>query len=61
MVLTARVISPDRLIEASCTPGTLDDEALYMQACEASVRTLKVAGPEPAPTLTPRVQELATP
>jgi hypothetical protein len=46
MVLTARIISPDRIIEANCSVGS-DDEALFMQACEESVGTLKVAGPEP--------------
>jgi hypothetical protein len=60
MMLTTRVISPDRLIEVTCTPGQ-EDEDLFMQACEASVRTLKVAGPEPAPTPTPGVEEIAIP
>lgn len=46
MYVTARVISPDRIIEADCTPGR-EDEDLYMRACEESLRTLKVAGPEP--------------
>jgi hypothetical protein len=52
MLLTARVISPERLIEIYCTPGR-EDEALFMQACEASVHTLKVAGPEPPPPTLP--------
>jgi len=47
MLLTARIISPDRIVEANCTPGS-DDESLFMQACEESVRTMKVAGP-PSP------------
>ncbi len=47
MQLTARVISPDRIIEVQCTPGSAD-EVLYMQACDESVRTIKVAGP-PSP------------
>jgi hypothetical protein len=46
MYVTARVISPDRIIEADCTPGR-EDEDLYLRACEESLRTLKVAGPEP--------------
>ena len=49
MQLTARVISPDRIIEVQCTPGSAD-EVLYMQACDESVRTIKVAGP-PSPEL----------
>ncbi len=47
MLLTARVISPDHIVEANCTPGSAD-EVLYLQACEESVRTIKVAGP-PSP------------
>jgi hypothetical protein len=57
MLLTARVISPDRLIEADCSPGAADED-LYMEACEESLRTIKIAGPEPPPTLTPGVLEL---
>lgn len=52
MLLTARVISPDHMVEANCTPGSAD-ESLYLQACEESLRTIKVEGPaspEPAPT-----------
>ena len=60
MQLTARVISADRIIEADCTPGT-SDESLYLQECEESVRTMKVAGPEPAPTPAPGVVELSSP
>ncbi len=58
MLLTARVISPDRIIEADCTPGRAN-EALYMQACDSSLRTMKVAGPEPAPEPPAGVQEIA--
>lgn len=56
MVLTARVISPERIIEASCTPGRSDQD-LYLEACEKSIRTIKVAGPEP-PSLQEPVLEL---
>jgi hypothetical protein len=55
MLLTARVISPDRVVEAACTPG-LEDERLYLEACDSTLHTLKVAGPEPPPTPTPVVQ-----
>ncbi len=48
MVLTARVISPDHIVEATCTPASAD-EALYMQACDESVRSIKVAGPPTPP------------
>jgi hypothetical protein len=47
MLLTARIISPDRIVEANCTPGSAD-ENLYLEACEETVRTIKVAGP-PSP------------
>ena len=57
MTLTARVISPDRIVEANCSAGS-EDEALFMQACDESVRTLKVAGPE-APAKPPEgIQEI---
>jgi hypothetical protein len=46
MLLTAHVISPERVVEADCTPG-LADEDLYLQACQHSVETMKVAGPAP--------------
>jgi len=49
MLLTARVISPDHLVEVNCTPGR-DDEDLYMQACDESVRTINLSGaPSPPP------------
>ena len=59
MVFTTRVISSERIIEISCTPGK-EDEELYLRACDETVRTLKVAGPEPPPPPAP-VVELATP
>ena len=51
MLLTTRIISPDRIVEANCTPGNAD-EGLYTQACDESVRTMKVAGP-PSPQTPP--------
>ena len=59
MLLTARVISSERIVEVTCTPGR-EDEDLYMQACDESVRTLKVAGPEPPPP-PPPILELTAP
>jgi len=58
MLLTARVISPDHIVEANCTPGRADED-LYMQACDESVRTIKVAGPPSPPPPTPGVMEIA--
>jgi hypothetical protein len=46
MWLSAHIMSPDRIVQADCTPGKAD-EALYLQACEESLRTIKLAGPEP--------------
>ncbi len=59
MLLTARVINPDRIVEVNCTPGQ-EEENLYMQACDQTVRTLKVAGPELPPPPAP-VYELGPP
>lgn len=59
MLLTARAISSERIVEVNCTPG-LEDEALYMRACDQTVRTLKIAGPEPPPPPAP-VYEISPP
>ncbi len=48
MLLTARIISPDRIVEANCSPGQADED-LYMEACDETVRTIHVAGPETPP------------
>jgi len=58
MLLTARIISPARIVEANCTPGSADED-LYMQACDDSVRTIKIAGPPSPPPPTPDVEEVA--
>lgn len=60
MLLTTRVISSERIIELFCTPGR-EDEDLYMQACEETVHTLKVAGPEPPPPAQPVIELTAPP
>jgi hypothetical protein len=57
MQLTAHVISPERVVEADCSPG-LADEDLYMQACERSVETMKVAGPEAPPPVQPQLIDI---
>jgi len=59
MHLTARIMSQDRIIEADCSPGG-EDEVLYLQACDETLRSIKVAGPEP-PTPQPGVVELPSP
>jgi hypothetical protein len=58
--VTARVISPQRIVEANCTPGR-SDEDLFMQACEESLHAIKVAGPEPEEKPVPGILELSTP
>ena len=60
MLLTTRVISSERIIEMFCTPGR-EDEDLYMQACEETVHTLKVAGPEPPLPPQPVIELTAPP
>jgi hypothetical protein len=57
MELTARIISPERIVQADCTPGRADED-LYMQACDETLRTIKVTGPESPPPLSPGVIEL---
>jgi hypothetical protein len=57
MALTAQIISPDRIVQADCTTGRADED-LYMQACDETLRSIKVAGPESLPPLTPGVMEL---
>jgi hypothetical protein len=61
MLLTLREITPDRIIEANCTAGDESNESLYMQACESSLRTLKIAGPEPPLPAEPGIQEIPGP
>ncbi len=46
MWLTARIISPDRILEARCSPGR-SDETLYLKACEQSLRSIQLAGAFP--------------
>jgi hypothetical protein len=57
MLLTVHVISPERVVEADCTPG-LADEDLYLQACQRSVETMKVAGPESPQTKQPELIDI---
>jgi hypothetical protein len=58
---TLRVIAPDRVIQADCTAADETNEALYLQACDSSLRTMKLAGPEPPPPTEPGVQEIPGP
>jgi hypothetical protein len=58
MLLTARIIAPAHIVEANCTPGSADED-LYMQACDESLRTIKVAGPPSPPPPAPGLEEIA--
>jgi hypothetical protein len=58
MLVTARIISPDHIIEANCSPGRADED-LYMQACDESLRTIKVAGPPSPQAPTSGIMEIA--
>jgi hypothetical protein len=60
MLLTARIISPDRIVEANCSPGQADED-LFMEACDETLHTIKVAGPESPPPPSPGVVELTSP
>jgi len=60
MLLTTRIIAPEHIVEANCTPGNADED-LYMQACDESVRTIKVAGAPSPPPPTPGVEEIGPP
>jgi len=48
MHVTARIMCQDRIIEADCSPGG-EDESLYTDACDETLRSIKIAGPEPPP------------
>lgn len=57
MLETAHIISPDRIIQADCTPGD-EDENLYLQACDETLRSIKLAGPLPPPTGPPKLEDV---
>ena len=58
MLLTLRAISPERIIEANCTPGAAD-EMVFMRACEDSLRSLKILGAQSPMTPATGILELA--
>jgi hypothetical protein len=58
MALIAHVISPDHIIVAVCLTGS-GDEALLLEACEGSLRTIKITGPEPQTP--PALEEVSSP
>ncbi len=46
MVVTGRVIAPDRIVRAVCTTGD-DDQTLFTSACSMSLRTIQLLGSPP--------------
>jgi hypothetical protein len=48
MHVTARIMCQDKIIEADCTTGG-EDETLFTDACDGTLRSIKIAGPEPPP------------
>ncbi len=57
MLITAHIISPAYIVRADCSTGG-SNVSLYAQACEASLRTLLVAGPPTRPKTPPGVLKL---
>ena len=58
MMLTLRAISPERIVEANCTPGAAE-EMVYLRACEESARSLKILGAASPTTPSTGIIELA--
>ena len=46
--LTARIISPERIVELDCTPGQ-EDEELFLKLCEDTIRSVKIPGQDVVP------------
>ena len=57
MLMTAHIISPDRIIQVNCTPGD-EEETLYLQACDETLRSIKLAGPLPPPSGPPSLENV---
>jgi hypothetical protein len=56
-LVTAHIISPDHIIQANCRPGS-ENPALFLRACEESIKSIKVSGPPPRENPEPGVIEL---
>ncbi len=56
-LVTAHIISPDHIVQANCRPGSSDPK-LFLQACEESIKSIKVSGPPPKEEPVPGVLEL---
>jgi len=55
MQVTARIMAPDRILQAVCDTGNAD-QAVYTPACDESLKSIVLAGPpsvlSPPPSLT---------
>ena len=56
-LVTAHIISPDHIVQANCRPGS-SDPALFLRACEESIKSIKVSGLPPKEKPEPGVLEL---
>jgi hypothetical protein len=56
-LLTAHIISSDHIVQANCRPGS-GDPALFLRACEESIKSIQVSGPPPKEKPEPGVLEL---
>jgi len=55
-VLTAHIISPQRILQVDCVPGA-DDQDIFVPACDSTVYSIKLDGvPPPPPTSTAPVE-----
>ena len=57
MLMTCHIISPERILQVDCSPG-VEDERTYMEACEASARSINLAGPKLPPPHEPEIYEI---
>lgn len=57
MIVTAHVISPSEIVEVTCSTAG-GEEKLYLEACEESLRSIKLAGPLPQPKPPEGVEEI---
>jgi hypothetical protein len=45
MNVTAQVLAPDRMIQAVCNTGSSDEQELYTEACNESLKSIDLSGP----------------
>jgi hypothetical protein len=57
MLLTVHLISPERILQVECSPG-VEDEITYTEACEATAKSIHLAGPPLPPPQEPQLYDL---